>query len=167
MAQHDLNHIQINSRRLFYGDQGSGPAVVLIHGAWADADEWDLQIPALTDAGYRVIYPFRAGWGPSDLHSDYTSFHKDAADIVTLMDHLQLDQAVFVGHSAGAYVVLQLYLTWPQRVRALVSIDSAAFGKLDCKAQGLSGYDQKTQALYEKNKDTLIRHGRGVGLSRR
>ena len=45
-------------------------------------------------------------------------------------------------------------------MRAIVSVDSAAFGKLDCKGLGQQGYDARTRALYEKNKEVLERLGR-------
>ena len=159
MSEYTKN-LQIDTRRLVYLDQGTGPAVVLLHGAFAEAHEWDLQIPALCDAGYRALYPMRAGYGQSDPHADFASHYKDACDVRAILDELQVDRAVLVGHSAGAFVALQFYLGWPERVRAIVSVDSAAFGKLNCKGLGQQGYDTDTRALYEKNKDMLAQLGR-------
>ena len=156
MSEH-MKSIEIDGRRLFCLDRGAGPAVLLLHGAFAEADEWDLQIPVLCNAGYRVVRPMRSGFGQSDPHLEFPSHHKSARDILALLDHLQVDQAVLVGHSGGAFVALQCYLGWPKRVRAIVSVDSAAFGKLDCKSLGQSGYDEKTSALYEKNRESLAR----------
>jgi pimeloyl-ACP methyl ester carboxylesterase len=159
MFEH-MESIRIDSRRLFFLDRGAGLAVVLLHGALPEPDEWDLQIPVLCDAQYRVVSPMRAGHGQSDPHEGFGSRHKDACDVLAILDHLQIDQAVLVGHSAGAFVALQFYLAWPERVRAIASVDSAAFGKLDCKGLGQSGYDQKTKTLYEKHKAALMRLGR-------
>ena len=150
MPERRLNHLQIGSRRLSYRDQGAGRAVVLLHGAFTDADEWDSQIPALCDGGYRVVCPMRGGYGESDLHAEYASHHKDACDTLAILENLQIDRAVLIGHSAGAFVGLQFYLGWPDRVRAIVSVDSAAFGKLDSKGLGQQGYDAKTLALYTR-----------------
>ena len=129
-----------------------------MHGAGgADAAEWELQIPSLCAAGYRVFYPLRADHEPSDPHS---ARYKGACDVLALLDASQVNRAVLVGHSAGGSVAMQFYLSWPERVRAIVSVDSAAFGKLSCKGLAQQGYDEKTRALYEKNKDILNKLGR-------
>jgi pimeloyl-ACP methyl ester carboxylesterase len=75
--------------------------VVLIHGYPLSGRGWDKQVPALLDAGHRVITYDRRGFGKSSqpvTGYDYDTF---AADLATLLDHLDLHDAVLVGHSMG------------------------------------------------------------------
>ena len=82
-------------------DHGTGQPVVLIHGYPLSGRGWDKQVPALLEAGYRVITYDRRGFGKSSqpvIGYDYDTF---AADLNTLMEHLDLRDAVLVGHSMG------------------------------------------------------------------
>src|ERR1700687_4661275 len=86
---------------LYYEDHGSGQPVVLIHGYPLSGRAWDKQVPALLEAGHRVITYDRRGFGQSrqpPTGYDYDTF---AADLSTLLDHLDLRDAVLVGHSMG------------------------------------------------------------------
>jgi non-heme chloroperoxidase len=86
---------------IYYEDHGTGPAVVLIHGYPLSGRAWDKQVPALLDAGHRVITYDRRGFGASSqpvIGYDYDTF---AADLHTLLEHLDLHDAVLVGHSMG------------------------------------------------------------------
>ena len=87
--------------RLFYKDWGSGPPVVLIHGWPLDADMWEYQQPALTEAGFRTIAYDRRGFGRSDqpwAGYDYDTF---ADDLKAVLDGLDLQDAALVGFSMG------------------------------------------------------------------
>jgi non-heme chloroperoxidase len=86
---------------IYYEDHGAGQPVVLIHGYPLSGRGWDKQVPALLAAGYRVITYDRRGFGKSSqpvIGYDYDTF---AADLNTLMEHLDLSDAVLVGHSMG------------------------------------------------------------------
>jgi non-heme chloroperoxidase len=86
---------------IHYEDHGAGQPVVLIHGYPLSGRAWDKQVPALLDAGYRVITYDRRGFGRSSqpvTGYDYDTF---AADLNTLLDHLDLRDAVLAGHSMG------------------------------------------------------------------
>ena len=86
---------------IYYEDHGAGQPVVLIHGYPLSGRAWDKQVPALLEAGYRVITYDRRGFGQSSqpvTGYDYDTF---AADLHTLLDHLDLHDAVLVGHSMG------------------------------------------------------------------
>ena len=87
--------------KIHYEDHGVGPPVVLIHGYPLSGRAWDKQVPALLEAGYRVITYDRRGFGQSSqpvTGYDYDTF---AADLAALLDHLDLHDAVLVGHSMG------------------------------------------------------------------
>ena len=86
---------------IHYEDHGAGQPVVLIHGYPLSGRAWDKQVPALLEAGYRVITYDRRGFGQSS--QPVTGYDSDtfAADLATLLDHLDLHDAVLVGHSMG------------------------------------------------------------------
>jgi non-heme chloroperoxidase len=86
---------------IYYEDHGAGQPVVLIHGYPLSGRAWDKQVPALLEAGYRVITYDRRGFGKSSqpvTGYDYDTF---AADLHTLLEHLDLRDAVLAGHSMG------------------------------------------------------------------
>jgi non-heme chloroperoxidase len=96
VGQENSSDIEIH-----YEDHGAGQPVVLIHGYPLSGRAWDKQLPALLEAGYRVITYDRRGFGQSSQPAagyDYDTF---AADLNTLLDHLDLHDAVLVGHSMG------------------------------------------------------------------
>jgi non-heme chloroperoxidase len=92
---------------IYYEDHGAGRPVVLIHGYPLSGRAWDKQALALLDAGYRVITYDRRGFGKSSQPAagyDYDTF---AADLNALLGHLDVDDAVLVGHSMGTGEVVR------------------------------------------------------------
>jgi len=86
---------------IYYEDHGAGQPVVLIHGYPLSGRAWDKQVPVLLEAGYRVITYDRRGFGKSSqpvVGYDYDTF---AADLNTLLEYLDLRDAVLIGHSMG------------------------------------------------------------------
>ena len=86
---------------IYYEDHGAGQPVVLIHGYPLSGRAWDKQVPVLLEAGYRVITYDRRGFGRSSqpvVGYDYDTF---AADLNTLLEYLDLRDAVLIGHSMG------------------------------------------------------------------
>jgi non-heme chloroperoxidase len=86
---------------LYYEDHGSGNPVVLVHGWPLSGASWEKQVPALLDAGYRVITYDRRGFGESSKPAtgyDYDTFAEDLHKLVTT---LNLHDAALVGFSMG------------------------------------------------------------------
>ena len=86
---------------LYYEDHGSGRPVVLIHGYPLSGASWEKQVPALLDAGHRVITYDRRGFGKSSqptIGYDYDTFAEDLRAVVT---HLELRDFDLVGFSMG------------------------------------------------------------------
>jgi 3-oxoadipate enol-lactonase len=105
---------------------GEGPVVVLVHGFALDMRMWDRQVEFLS-RGFRVVRYDCRGFGRSgrlDPTVPYT--HPD--DLIALLDHLHVDEAVLVGLSFGGQVVLETALQAPHRVRGLVLLDSVIDG---------------------------------------
>lgn len=97
---------------LHYEDYGTGKAVVLIHGWPLSGRSWENQVPALVEAGYRVITYDRRGFGDSSQPwggYDYDTF---AADLNTLLEHLDLRQVTLVGFSMGGGEVVRYIGTY-------------------------------------------------------
>ncbi|MGX1274796.1 alpha/beta fold hydrolase [Streptomyces phaeoluteigriseus] len=95
-----------------YEDKGTGQPVVLIHGYPLDGNSWEGQTSALLEAGYRVITYDRRGFGKSSQPSagyDYDTF---AADLHTVIETLDLRDAVLVGFSMGTGEVARYLSTY-------------------------------------------------------
>jgi non-heme chloroperoxidase len=86
---------------LHYEDHGTGAPIVLIHGYPLSGRAWDKQVPMLLDAGRRVITYDRRGFGQSSQPTFGYNYDTFAADLKTLMDALDLRDAILVGHSMG------------------------------------------------------------------
>jgi non-heme chloroperoxidase len=86
---------------LYYEDHGSGPPVVLIHGWPLSGRSWEKQVPALLDAGYRVITYDRRGFGSSSQPWEGYDYDTFAADLDVLLGHLDVRDATLVGFSMG------------------------------------------------------------------
>lgn len=121
-----MPYAAINGQQLHYLDTGgSGPAIVFSHGLLMDHAMFAPQIKALKDR-YRVIAWDERGHGLTNDASGPFSYYDSADDLVGLLDHLGVPQAVFAGMSQGGYLSLRAALRHPQRVRALVLIDTQA-----------------------------------------
>src|SRR5215471_14204218 len=86
---------------IYYTDHGAGQPVVLIHGYPLSGRAWDKQVPALLEAGCRVITYDRRGFGQSSQPTTGYDYDTFASDLHTLLEHLDLRDAVLAGHSMG------------------------------------------------------------------
>jgi len=86
---------------VYYEDHGAGQPVVLIHGYPLSGRAWDKQVPVLLEAGHRVITYDRRGFGKSSQPTTGYDYDTFAADLNTLLERLDLHEAVLVGHSMG------------------------------------------------------------------
>jgi 3-oxoadipate enol-lactonase len=117
--------LEVNGTRLYCEIAGSGSAVVLIHGGFADTRTWDDQFLPLAQQFQVIRYDLR-GNGQSDTPTGEPYSLVD--DLAALLDHLGIGQASLVGLSLGGAVALDCALTYPDRVRALVLIGTALGG---------------------------------------
>src|ERR1700753_603496 len=86
---------------IFYKDWGTGQPIVFSHGWPLSADDWDAQMLFFLQHGYRVIAHDRRGHGLSPQTSDGKDMDRYAADLAALTAHLDLKDAIHVGHSTG------------------------------------------------------------------
>ncbi len=92
---------------LYYEDHGAGKPVVLIHGWPLSGRSWENQVPALVDAGHRVITYDRRGFGSSSQPWNGYDYDTFAADLAALLEHLDLRDATLVGFSMGGGEVVR------------------------------------------------------------
>ncbi|WIB68233.1 alpha/beta hydrolase [Curtobacterium sp. MCBD17_035] len=97
---------------LHYEDKGTGQPVVLIHGFPLDGNSWEGQVPALLQAGYRVITYDRRGFGQSSQPSTGYDYDTFAADLNVVMETLDLHDAILVGFSMGTGEVARYIATY-------------------------------------------------------
>ena len=86
---------------IFYKDWGKGQPIVFSHGWPLSADDWDAQMMFFLKHGYRVIAHDRRGHGRSSQVSDGHDMDHYADDLAALTEHLDLKDAIHVGHSTG------------------------------------------------------------------
>ena len=120
----------LNGIRMAYDDQGEGVAVLLIHGYPLSRAIFAPQERALSPH-YRVIVPDLRGFGDSDAPGETYHMALLADDLVALLDHLGVNQAVVGGLSMGGYVALAFWRHHAPRVRALILMDTRAEADTD------------------------------------
>ncbi len=108
-----------------YDDLGSGVALLWIHGFPFHREMWAPQIEALRSEA-RVIAPDLRGFGASERTPGPYTMEQYADDLARLLDALEVESAVVGGLSMGGYVALALVRRHPDRVRALLLVDTRA-----------------------------------------
>src|SRR5712691_5538863 len=115
----------VNGIDVAYADSGGdGPVIVLSHGYLMDHTMFDPQRAALAPE-FRVITWDERGFGGTPAPAPF-SYWDSARDALGLLDHLGLDAAVLGGMSQGGFLSLRAALLAPERVRALVLLDTQA-----------------------------------------
>jgi 3-oxoadipate enol-lactonase len=112
---------------LGYLEQGSGEALILIHGLGANGDSWVLQIEALA-RNNRVIAMDLRGHGQSGFRiEEPISIRAFADDVAALMEKLRIEQAHFCGISMGGMIALEIFVRYGCKVMSLILADTTAF----------------------------------------
>jgi pimeloyl-ACP methyl ester carboxylesterase len=124
-----------NGAKLGFRDTGAGMPVVFLHPTPLDREYWRPMIEDL--GGIRAIVPDFRGHGVSELGSDLPlggftlvpdapvlTMAQLADDVLALLDHLKVPEAIFAGCSIGGYVLLELWRKAPERMQGLVFVCS-------------------------------------------
>ena len=118
--------LEVPGGKLVYDDHGSGdPPIVFVHGFSCSVSDWRHQIAALSN-DYRCIAVDQTGHGRSGASARQLTMENLAADIAALVEHLDLQRAVLVGHSMGTRVVLQAALDAKPRVGGVILVDGSS-----------------------------------------
>jgi pimeloyl-ACP methyl ester carboxylesterase len=118
--------VHVNGVELHYELNGSGPPLVLVHGSWGDRHNWDLVVPALSDA-FQVLTYDRRGHTASERPSAQGSVFEDADDLAALVDGLGLAPAHIAGNSFGAAIAVRAATRRPDIFRTLIAHEPPLF----------------------------------------
>nr|XP_012999013.1 bifunctional epoxide hydrolase 2 isoform X1 [Cavia porcellus] len=128
-SPNDVSHGYVTVKpgvRLHFVELGSGPVVCLCHGFPESWFSWRYQIPALAQAGYRVLAMDMKGYGDSSSPPEIEEYAMEllCKEMVTFLDKLGIPQAVFIGHDWAGVLVWSMALFFPERVRAVASLNT-------------------------------------------
>lgn len=126
---------------LYFEVHGSGPALLLTHGYSATAEMWTGQIESLAADHTLITWDIR-GHGRSDSPAAPQAYSAEltVADMAALLDHVDASSAIVGGLSLGGYMSLAFHLAHPERVRALLIIDTGPGFKNDEARAGWNTY---------------------------
>ena len=116
--------IEANGLRMRIAEMGQGPLVLMAHG-WPESwYSWRHQFAALANAGYRVVAPDMRGYGETDAPANVNDYDivQLAGDMVGVLDALNEETAIMVGHDWGSIVAWNTVLMHPQRFTALIAM---------------------------------------------
>jgi pimeloyl-ACP methyl ester carboxylesterase len=119
-----MNSITLGDLTLAVQDEGDGPAVVLLHGFPDSHALWRNQVPALLEAGYRVIAPDLRGFGESSKPAEVDRYGvlDLVGDVLGILDSAGVQRAHVVGHDWGAALAWAMAAFVPDRVDHLVAL---------------------------------------------
>lgn len=142
---------KINGITLAYNDQGTGLPIVFLHAFPLNRTMWAEQVKALSSQ-FRAITIDLRGHGESDAPLWHYTLDQAADDVIGLLDHLSIRQAVFVGLSMGGYVLFALYRKYADRVQGLVLADTRAQADT---AEGKEARFQMAQIAYKNGPSAI------------
>src|ERR1700704_5265748 len=117
---------------IYYEVHGNGPILLLTHGYSSTSEMWNGQTAALSEHHKLVLWDMR-GYGQSDYPDDASAYSEAStvADMAALLDQVDASSAIVGGLSLGGYMSLAFYRAHPERVRALLIIDTGPGFKKD------------------------------------
>ncbi|MGA8943817.1 MAG: alpha/beta hydrolase [Thermoactinomyces sp.] len=113
--------LESNGATLFYQVTGEGSPIIFTHGASWNHLQWNKQVDYFKDH-YKVIVWDVRGHGYSSLPEGPVDSENFSADLIALMNHLNLETAVICGLSMGGHISLQTAVRYPERVKGLILI---------------------------------------------
>ena len=139
-------HTQVNGIIIAYSDRGTGPPIVFLHAFPLNRTMWAQQVEALSSR-FRVITIDLRGHGESDAPLWRYTLEQSADDVNALLDHLAIEQALFVGLSMGGYILFAFYRKYTARVRGLILADTRAQADT---IEGIEGRFQMAQIAHKR-----------------
>ncbi|MBL4680457.1 MAG: alpha/beta hydrolase [Pseudomonadales bacterium] len=117
--------LKTNNASIYYETAGRGQGIIFIHAGVADSRQWNNEFIRLSKKYYVVRYDMR-GFGKSEpVDGEFTHLN----DLIALLSHLNIDHPVIlVGCSMGGSIALDYVLAEPEKVKALILVDSAPSG---------------------------------------
>lgn len=120
-----MKQIHYKNTSVSYSDIGTGTAVVLLHGFLENKTMWKDLAPSLAKKN-RVIAIDLLGHGETDCLGYVHSMEENAEIVKTILSHLRIRKAIFIGHSMGGYVALAFAELYPETIKGIVLLNSTA-----------------------------------------
>ena len=169
--------VNIENGRLFYQKQGTGPALLFLHGICLDHQMWNDQVRFFSNRFTCITVDLR-GFGKSSLPAGPYSFHED---LNVLLDSLHItDPLTIIALSMGGKAAINFAIAYPQKVKALIladaAVDGCSFKEFDLKPvielAKLKGIDSANQLFlnnavfaYSKKNDSVFNRLKKMILS--
>ncbi|HKS47201.1 MAG TPA: alpha/beta hydrolase [Amycolatopsis sp.] len=152
-----MSYLRINGTDLYYEDEGAGRPILFLHGWGTSGRVWHAQLPEFVRDHRQVVLDWR-GCGRSGRPVAGNDIDGAVADLVGVLDRLDLDQPVVAGSSIGAVFAIELALRHPERVGHVVAVDGPGYwpstgmtGKLAELREALVGDRARTLAQWVPN----------------
>ncbi len=142
----------VNGITLAYSDRGTGLPIVFLHAFPLNRTMWAPQEQALSSQ-FRIITIDLRGHGESDAPLWRYTLEQSADDVNAILNHLAIQQALFVGLSMGGYILFAFYRKYAARVKGLVLADTRAQPDT---AEGKDGRFQMAQTAYKKGPFAIV-----------
>jgi pimeloyl-ACP methyl ester carboxylesterase len=157
-----------NGVELYYETHGNGPALLLTHGFAATSEMWREQVAPLSRRHTLVLWDMR-GHGRTVAPAD-DAFYSEAetvADMAAILDAVGVKRAIVGGLSLGGYMSLAFYGAHPERVTALLVIDTGpGFRKDEARAQWNERARERAAALEREGLGQLQSRSKEMAMSR-
>lgn len=130
-----MPHTPINNANLWYEVRGAGAPIFLHHGYTASRVNW-MPVAERLEARFQVILMEGRGTGASEHSDGGYSLEQYAADVIGLLDHLDIERVTFAGHSMGGGIGYLLALQHAQRLERLIlmaPIPAAGIGEISAE----------------------------------
>lgn len=131
--------------KLFYREHGVGKPLIILHGLYGSSDNW-LSIAKELEKYFRVITVDQRNHGQSPHHPEhnYTSLTND---LFELIDELNIEKVILLGHSMGGKVAMQFTIEHPNRVLKLVVVDIAPWSHFLADEQSTQSFEEHKQII--------------------
>src|SRR4030088_326191 len=150
--------IDRNGVNIHYEVRGDGPPLLLTHGYSSTSAMWQGQVEALSKHHKLVLWDMR-GHGQSDYPDNPAAYSEalTVADMAALLDEIGADSAIVGGLSLGGYMSLAFYRANPQRVRALLIIDTGPGFKKDDAREAWNKRAHETGDRFEREGSAVLK----------
>lgn len=144
----NIMQIEYKGTPIYFSEEGSGNAVVLLHGFLENKSMWDTIVPQLSKRN-RVITIDLLGHGETGCLGYVHSMELMAEAVEAVLQHLKIRRSIFVGHSMGGYVALAFAEKLPDNIKGLVLLNSTT--RADSKERKINR-DRAIEAVKHNHK---------------
>lgn len=131
MSEFNHQYVTTNGIRMHIAETGAGYPVVMCHGFPELWYSWRHQMRALAAAGFRAIAPDQRGYGDTDAPEPIEAYtqREIVADLVGMLDALEIEKCTVVGHDWGGFVAWNAALAAPERIERVIALNTPFFAR--------------------------------------